>query len=446
MSIAEKLAALATGFPSGKLPPLAIERAKMIIASTVASAASGQNIDSARAFIEMSRERGGKAESTVWFDQGPALPVMDAARVNAIMSDSAASDDSDIAAAAHLGTVTSTAAIAMGERMGSSGREILDAIVIGYETGHRIGERVKPAEAGFHPGVITIFSATVAAGRLMKLSPEHMKQAICLAATSIGGSRSAADESSAREYDAVLSSMLAVTAAMAAAKGFTTQTEIFEMPRGYFEIFKGHDVENLTGGFGESWGIIDDLAIKLMPGAWTNHACTEAAWMCAVKGDIRPEDVEKIIVQGKKSSRHLHYHPHDLTTVAHSLPYMAAAAVVDRIYTWHHFLPEKYRDPVILALHEKVVAADTLSPHAPRGGGSATVILKDGRSVSHTCEAPFGSGPRGIDWKDIEAKYRALTPQGGMSPQRIESSLAAIRRFDESAGAGTLTALLRAEA
>lgn len=422
----------------------------MVIASTVASAASGRAINSTRAFIEMSRERGGTTESTVWFDTGPVLPVMDAARVNAIMSDSAASDDSDIAAAAHLGTVTSTAAIAMGERMGSSGRDILAAIVIGYEIGYRIGKRVRPVEVGLHPGVITIFSATVAAGRLMKLTAEHMKQAICLAATSIGGSRAAADQSCAREYDAALSSMLAVTAAMAAARGFTTETKIFELPRGYFEIFKGHDINGLIEGFGESWGIIDNLAVKLMPGAWINHACTEAAWACAIDGNIRPDDVEKIIVQGKKSASHRIYHPHDLTTVAHRLPYMAAATVAatvaDRIYTWHHASPKKFNDPFIKALQDKVVAAETLSPHAPTGGGSTTVVLKDGRSFSHTFTSPFGSRPRGIDWKDIDANYRALTPLGGMLPDTITQSLAAIRQFDASTDASTLTGLLQTRA
>ena len=137
------------------------------MASTIASAAMGRDIDSAKVFREMARERGGKPEATLWFDDGPeASRSCDAACTNAIMSDAAASDDTDLAAAAHLGTVTSAAAIAMGERQRAGGRDVLAAIVVGYEIGHRIGERMRPAEAGFHPGVITIFSATVAAGRL----------------------------------------------------------------------------------------------------------------------------------------------------------------------------------------------------------------------------------------------------------------------------------------
>ncbi len=442
MTMAATLAKFATDTRFEHLPPRAVEHAKCSMASTIASAAMGRDIGSAKAFREMAKERGGTPDATLWFDGGPKLPVMDAARTNAIMSDSAASDDSDLAAHAHLGTVTCTAAIAMGERQRASGRDVLAAIVVGYEIGNRIGRHIKPAEVGFHPGVITIFSATVAAGKLMKLNVEQMTQAIALAATSIGGSRVAADLSCAREYDAALSSMLAVTAVMAAAKGFTTETNIMEMPRGYFDVFKGHDLDGVTAKLGDSWGIVDDLAIKLMPGGWVHHALAEAAWTCAAEGNIKPHEVERIAVQ-TRAVRHLLYHPTDLIGVAHSLPYMVAASVVDRTYSWQHVTPAKFSDPVIGALQDKVVATEEPSPYANRGGGTVTITTKNGRSYSQTFEAPRGSGQRGIDWADITAKYRALTPIGGLSQQKIDRSLEIVQRFEEAQSVSALTELLR---
>jgi len=82
-----------TGTIVKDLPPLALERARMAIASTIASAAMGADIVSARIICELARERAGSPEAAVWFDGGSALPVADAARVNAVMSDAAASDD-----------------------------------------------------------------------------------------------------------------------------------------------------------------------------------------------------------------------------------------------------------------------------------------------------------------------------------------------------------------
>src|SRR5688572_23120872 len=102
MSIAGELARFVVRTGVGDLPPLARDRARMVIASTVASAAMGADIVSARIIRELARERGGAEEASLWFDGGRRLPVGDAARVNAVMSDAAASDDSDLRSIAHI--------------------------------------------------------------------------------------------------------------------------------------------------------------------------------------------------------------------------------------------------------------------------------------------------------------------------------------------------------
>src|SRR5262245_62675515 len=127
MTIARELARFVTRTRANDLPPLALERARMVIASTIASAAMGADIVSSRIIRELARERAGAPEATVWFDGGGALPVADAARVNAMMSDAAASDDSDLRSIAHIGTIVSTPAIAMAERSRAGGRERLAA-------------------------------------------------------------------------------------------------------------------------------------------------------------------------------------------------------------------------------------------------------------------------------------------------------------------------------
>ena len=122
---------------------------------------------------------------------------------------------------------------------------------------------------------------------------------------------------------------------------------------------------------------------------------------------------------------------------------MAAASVVDRTYSWQHATPAKFRDAVIGALQDKVVGTEEPSPYAHRGGGTVTITTRNGRSYSQTFEAPRGSGPRGIEWADIAAKYRALTPLGGLSRERIEQSLDIVQRFEEAQSVFALTDLLR---
>src|SRR3989475_9210251 len=131
--------------------------------------------------------------------------------------------------------------IAMAERTGASGRDVLAAMVLGYEIAGRIDEALTPGrgERGFHGSISTIFGGAVAAGTLIKLTPAQMTQAIALAATSIGGLMVAANTSVAREYQAGLSAMLGIHAALAAQKGFVAEENVLEMPRGFFSAFGG---------------------------------------------------------------------------------------------------------------------------------------------------------------------------------------------------------------
>ncbi len=120
-SVAGILAQYVCDRTASNVPLLVEERAKMVIASTLASAASGLDIDSARATREVAVERGGTSEATIWFARAPRLPVAQAARANAVASDAAASDDSDLRNIAHIGTIVAATALAVGERVHASG-------------------------------------------------------------------------------------------------------------------------------------------------------------------------------------------------------------------------------------------------------------------------------------------------------------------------------------
>jgi len=127
MSLALELTQFVTKTNFDELPPLVIERAKMVIASTFASAAVGTEIESARIVRSLAKDQGGAPDASAWFG-GEKLPLAAAARVNAMLSDAAASDDSDIRNVAHIGTVSTAAAAAAGERAGASGKDILAAL------------------------------------------------------------------------------------------------------------------------------------------------------------------------------------------------------------------------------------------------------------------------------------------------------------------------------
>src|SRR6202789_3419855 len=163
----------------------------------------------------MAQERGGRGDAAVWFDTGEKLPVTSAIQVNAVLSDAAASDDSDLRNIIHAGTPLTAASLAFAERERAGGEAVLTAIVLGYEAAGRIGEAITPGfkDRGFHGCLGAVFAASVAAARLLELDAAQMAQAIALSATSIGGLATAANTSVAREYHAGLAAMLGVNAA-----------------------------------------------------------------------------------------------------------------------------------------------------------------------------------------------------------------------------------------
>lgn len=448
-TIAQTLAEFAVGTSAGEIPRLAIERAKMSLASTIASAAMGQDIDSTRVLRSLELEEGGAGQACVWF-QDARLPLTRAARVNAVASDAAASDDSDLRSIAHIGTIVSTTAVAVGEHAHRPGRDMLAAMVLGYEVAGRIDESLTPGrmQRGFHGSVSTVFGAAVTAGRLLGLDAGRMAHAIALAATSIGGMAVAADTSCAREYHAGHAAMTGIQAALAAGRGFDAEIGILETPRGFLSAMNGQAVEDITRDLGKEWDIVTDMAIKLMPGAHPFHATAEAAADAARAGKVRPDDIERVTISAAVQWTNFKGdpHPRNLVDAAHSLVYFVAASIVDGEFGWDAMTLAKMTDPVVARVQDKIVfdpAPAPLPDRFPhRHGGSVTILLKDGREFSSTCIAPRGSGPRGANWDDVDAKYRRLVPISGLGSEQVEESLAMLHGFDAQVDAGALARVL----
>jgi 2-methylcitrate dehydratase PrpD len=448
MSVARDLAEFFARLDYADLPAQTTDYAAMLIASTFASAACGRGIGSSVIVRDMARERGGNPQASLWFDDGPKLPAAEAAQVNAVMSDAAASDDSDLRAIVHCGTPLTATALALAERTGASGRDVLAAMVVGYEAAGRIGGPISPdfRERGHHGSTMAIFAAAVAAGKLLQLDAARLTQAIALAATSASGLVKAADTSVAREYHAGLVTRAGIDAALAAQKGFIAEESILEGPTGFISVYGGKAVAGLGLPAGEDWDILTDMAVKLVPGGHPYHAFGEAAANAAREGNFSAGEIESITVSRPGLTRLSGpQHPKDLIDMAHSPAYFTAAGAADKHFGWVHCSPEKIADPMIHRLIDKIRVGPPPTENAERYRQGATVTIRaaDRREVSDTVYLPKGSAALGIDWADIEAKYRTLMPNGGLPADRIEASLATIRDFANAASVTPLIELLR---
>jgi 2-methylcitrate dehydratase PrpD len=448
-TVASQLATFVVEQKPADLPPKALDYAEMLISSTIASASLGSTIESSRIIRAIEMERGGKPEATCWFGAAEKLPVAAVARVNAVMSDAAASDDSDLRNIVHAGTTACAVSLAVAEKTGASGRDVLAAIVLGYEIAGRVNGAMIGGlqKKGFHGSIVSSFAGAVSAGYLVKLDAPQMAQAIAIMATSMGGLHAAANTSFAREYHAGLAAMLGVNAAQAAQKGFEAEEKILEGSRGFFECYGNKpDADAVTRDFGKRWSILEDMGIKLVPGGHPNHSTAEAAAQAAREGDIRPDDVETITVSrpGFTGLTGPQY-PTDLIGIAHSPAYFAACGVADRDFSWAHAFEDKINDPVIRGLLGKVRGGDPPTGNLERykSGAVVTIRTRDGRTHTATVYAPRGAGMLGIDWADVERKYLALTPYANFSGQNLAASMKVIRAFRDVKNVSELVSLLR---
>ncbi len=443
------------------LPPVPVKHAKMILCSTLAGAAPGAQIGSARIIRDFAKEQGGKPEATLWFD-GAKLPAASAARVNAMQSDAYASDDSDLRNVAHIGTCLTAVGLAVGERMNSSGPDLLAAMVAGYEAAGRIIDAILTRSAnsgsgaisgsvgpGFHASCIVAFGGAVTAAKLLRLTDEQMAYAIGITATTVGG-LAIGTNSWAREYHAGNAALTAVNAALAAGRGYTVNPDMLEAAGGFLAVFGGGptDTSSLTRVLNresnESYQIARYLAVKLVPGAHALHPAVEAAINAARESTASPEDIAQIEVAGPQSALVASAPPRDTIQAIHSLSYYIASAVADKDFSWRNAEPAMIERPAIARLM-KLVVRDPAPPAVKYEwpwGATVTIVTKTGARFTSTVDAPKGSAPRGIEWSDVEAKYRALIPQSKLPSARTEEILQTIRNLEQAPSVAQLTRLL----
>jgi 2-methylcitrate dehydratase PrpD len=435
-----------------EIPSTPVTYAKMILASTLASAAAGRDIGSVAIIRDLAKEQGGKPEAPIWFD-GTRLPINMAARVNSMLSDAAASDDSDLRNVAHTGTCLTSTGLAVGERVGATGPDVLAAMVAGYEAAGRVGAALGPAGeavsgsfgSGFHASIIVAFGGAVTAGKLLRLTDAQLAEAIGLTATTMGG-LSIGTNSWAREYHAGNAALCAVNAALAAGRGYTVNRDMVEARRGFLAVFGGRvETAALTQPIGNDWQIGRYLAVKLVPGAHALQPAVEAAINAARQAAVSPEEVAQILVSGPQIRVSAGSPaPKDMIEAIHSLAYFVASAVADRDFSWVHVTPEKIHRPVVARL-TGLVETDPApgAVHYNWGwGATVTLVTTAGKRYSSTVDAPRGSAPRGIEWTDIDAKYRALMPESRLAAGRIEQILQVVHEFEHVKKVADLARLL----
>jgi 2-methylcitrate dehydratase PrpD len=403
---------------------------------TIGCGVYGYKTPWAQMLLDWTRKGGAGREATVWGDSTRTLRAADAALVNGTSSHAFELDDYHNAKL-HAGAVVIPAAIAMAEKLGSSGRDLITAIAAGYEVMIRSSLALNPSATrlrGWHiTGVVGPFGAATACAVLMKLGAERTAWALGLAGTQGGGVWAFnADGAMSKRLHAGKAAHSGVMAAELAELGFSGPTQIYEFADG--GVLKAYsdasDPAPLTAQLGHVWHL-ESNAVKPYSCCGSTHAYVDAALALREKLGS-PWDVTRPVRVGLSNVVDVQcgfdYRPSSALNAQMSVRYVVAAALMDGEVLPAQFTDERIADRNLVALADslELVADPRLDQLYPVHFAGWVSAKADGDWVRADILDPTGSPAAPIDAAGIAKKFAGINPQ--LPIDRIAAATADIEK------------------
>ncbi|MFZ0947847.1 MAG: MmgE/PrpD family protein [Candidatus Sulfotelmatobacter sp.] len=455
-TVTAKMSRWAAGLQYEHLSQDAIYQAKRFLLDSFGCALGGYQQHDVKIALEVLGEVAGRGPATV-IGTGERIDPVSAALANALMI--RCMDYNDIywkQDPSHPSDIF-PAALACSERAGSSGKELIVGLVLGHEFEMRFCEAAFPGirERGWHHATLTAFVSPIVAGRALHLSWEQIQHAIGISASRhcTLGAVTAGKLTMMKNTVDPMATQSGVFAALLAEKGYSGPEHVVDGKEGLTHVFGPEWKLNLlTDGLGDSWRITQ-CGMKAFPTEALTHTPISAVLDLVKTNDLHPEQVEKIQIRSLARAADIlsdpsKYDPHTRETADHSLPYVIAAALVERKVTPVQFTMEKIMDPKIRAQLKKVeVVADPeiekVFPALQRVIVNMTTA--DGRTFSKQLDFPKGDPRNPLTDQEVEEKFGALA-EGVLSTGAQKKLKEAIWNLEDSDSIRKLMALMKADA
>jgi aconitate decarboxylase len=335
------------------LPVQAVETVKRGMIDTVGVLLAGRDQPVVQLLLN---SIGGGEEATLLFGERRASSA-DAALVNATAGH--ALDYDDTALDGHPSVVLTPVALAEGERVGASGKDLIAAYLAGYETWAELISRDadKHHGKGWHPtAVFGPIAAAAAASRISGMNSQLTTNALAIAASMAGG-LVANFGSMAKPFQVGRASQSGIQAARLAAAGMTASPDALEHPSGFLAALSPKGRVRLDDGI-ERWHILrHGLNIKRYPVCYALHRSIDAV----LATEVDPRDVETINVRiGKLQAAMLrHSSPQNGLDAKFSAQFAMAATLLRRRVGLAELTDEFVRSEPVQSLMRKVRVATT---------------------------------------------------------------------------------------
>ena len=446
------LCAALAGLTYECIPPRIIERAKDLVLDHLGVALHASPLPWSSMVRDHVLTLGDRAESTV-YGYGAALP-RNAALANATAAHGIELDDTHDESMSHPGAVVIPVALALAESRKLGGRELLAAIVAGYEAQCRVGSAATEAliAQGFHPtSTAGAFGATATAAHLLHLNADQLESAFGLVASMASGTMQFTqdpDGTMVKRLHAGIPAQNGILAAELAGKGYRGPRAAIDGRYGFVRVFARteHNIGRLTRELAKTWEI-DQVSIKLYACCRLFHSFIDAIRECREKSSWQATDVESVQVLGPKAmyEGRMQYRPRSVMSAQYSIPYAAAATLLLDPRDPRSFNEETMVRADVLAMIDRVSPQHTpeLDHYFPaRCPGGVRIRLKSGEVIEHTIIDSIGTPLRPLDRAGIKDKYRTLVADC-LERERLERVAEAVLAIDETDDIAQVMSLLR---
>jgi len=431
----ERLARFLTAMRDGDPGEPLLARASDLLLDHLAVCIQGMRLPWSKIVADYACAAGMQSGSVVYGYQYATAPL--AALANGTIAHGIELDDTHDLSCSHPGAVVFSAALAVAQETGSTGREFLLAVIAGYEAMGRAGAALDPdlMVRGLHPTALCgAFGACAAAAALMKLDADALQSAWGIALSMASGAMQFTQDPQGTMVKRLHGGWPAhngIIAAQLAARGLTGPRGSLDGLRGFINIFSpAPNPERLTEDLGSAW-VVQNISIKRYACCRLFHAMVDAIHESRTMHGWGPEDLESIEVFGPRimSDGHMQYRPESVMSAQYSLPFSVAVALVRDPSDPRSFELSTLQDEAILKVADKVTArvdGDLEKFFPKKFPGGMQVTLKDGRRVSHQLLDSVGTPERPIDRQGIEQKFRALTNASigaGLQEKLIDAAL-----------------------
>jgi 2-methylcitrate dehydratase PrpD len=453
-------ARLVTELTFDAIPAEALAGARRLMQDQLALQVGSASLPWSQAILDLTRAAHAPGSAHVRAS-GDTMSAADAAFVNATFGHGFEYDDAHRASSSHPGSCVVSAALAVGEELGATMREVITGIVAGYEVYTRIGTLAAPAllERGWHPhGLLSSFGAAAVVAKMRGFDLETTVHALAIALSHASGTTEyTSSGGSVKRAHSGIGTRGGIRAAELAAAGITGPTTFLTGGKGFYRAYTGRPVAEDTAA---AFGLDRPFEITRV---WVKPYCccgiTHAYIDGARRLTARAAEVDSVllgiqtggdVVVGNQNANA--YAPKIIEHLQYSLPFQFALSLLGHgngFSTHHAYLAGRLDvgdGSEVAALARKVeieVRPELDRDYPGRWVADITVSYRDGTAEHVFVGNPAGTAENPMSQADLDAKFHDVTASA-MSQERREALLRAITTGDLDMPAPEFAALLRA--